>query len=64
MRLTRALGVHAALAVNLVPELGLLLENPPLAVVNTQSADSRMRFIMMAHRLVRRLPPRTDRWFC
>ncbi len=52
MRLTRALGVHAALAVNLVPELGLLLENPPLAVVNTQAADSRMRFNMMAHRLV------------
>jgi predicted ATPase len=52
MRLTRALGVHAALAVNLVPELGLLLENPPSTVVNTQSADSRMRFNLMAHRLV------------
>lgn len=52
MRLTRALGVHAALAVNLVPELGLLLENPSLTIVNTQSADSRMRFNLMAHRLV------------
>ncbi|MGK9175892.1 AAA family ATPase [Yokenella regensburgei] len=52
MRLTRALGSHAALAIKLVPELGLLLDNRQLTVVNTQSADTRMRFNLMAHRLV------------
>lgn len=52
MRLTRSLGSYAALAINLVPELGPLLDNPPLKVVNTRSADARMRFNLMAHRLV------------
>jgi predicted ATPase/signal transduction histidine kinase len=52
MRLTRSLGSYAALAIKLVPELGLLLDNRQLTVVNTQSADTRMRFNLMAHRLV------------
>ncbi|WP_437889341.1 trifunctional serine/threonine-protein kinase/ATP-binding protein/sensor histidine kinase [Phytobacter sp. V91] len=52
MRLARSLGSHAALAIKLVPELGLLLDSRQLTVVNTQSADTRMRFNLMAHRLV------------
>jgi len=52
MRLTRSLGSDAALAIKLVPELGLLLDDRQLTVVNTQSADTRMRFNLMAHRLV------------
>lgn len=51
-RLAQMPDLDAALAVRLVPELGLLLDSPSLAGVDTRSADSRMRFNLMARRLV------------
>ena len=51
-RLTRALGSYAVLAVKLVPELGLLLDNRSLTVGDLDSTDARARFNQMASRLV------------
>lgn len=53
LRLTQALGSYAGLAVNLVPELGLLLESKPLMPADMHSADARVRFNQMAHGLVK-----------
>ena len=51
-RLRQALGSHVGLAVNLVPELGLLLASKPLLPADMHSADARLRFNQMAHCLV------------
>ncbi len=51
-RLTRALGSYAVLAVKLVPELGLLLDNRALTVGDLGSTDARARFNQMASRLM------------
>lgn len=51
-RLSQALGHHRELAVNLVPELGLLLESKPLPPADMHSADARLRFNQMAYCLV------------
>ena len=51
-RLSQALGDDQGLAVNLVPELGLLLESKPLSPGDMHSADARLRFNQMAQRLV------------
>jgi predicted ATPase/C4-dicarboxylate-specific signal transduction histidine kinase len=47
-RLTQALGSYAGLAVNLVPELGLLLESKARLPADMHSADARVRFNQMA----------------
>ncbi|WP_275554646.1 AAA family ATPase [Mixta sp. Marseille-Q2659] len=52
-RLSRALGNYAGLAVNLVPELGLLLDSKAQLPADMHSADARLRFNQMAHGLVR-----------
>ncbi len=51
-RLTRVLGSYAVLAVKLVPELGLLLDNCSLTAGDPDSTDARARFNQMASRLV------------
>ena len=51
-RLTRTLGSYAVLAVKLVPELGLLLDNRALTAGDLDSTDARARFNQMAYRLV------------
>ncbi|EIY5101882.1 trifunctional serine/threonine-protein kinase/ATP-binding protein/sensor histidine kinase [Klebsiella variicola] len=52
-RLSRALEGHEALAVSLVPELGLLLESKPRFSTDTFSTDTRARFSHMVLVLVK-----------
>ncbi len=53
IRLSRALEGHEALAVSLVPELGLLLESKPRFSADTFSIDARARFSHMVLALVK-----------
>lgn len=53
IRLSRALEGHEALAVSLVPELGLLLESKPRFSPDTFSIDARARFSHMVLALVK-----------
>ncbi|XES85114.1 AAA family ATPase [Franconibacter pulveris] len=57
-RLAHALGSYAGLAVNLVPELGLLLESKTFMPADVRAADARARCNQMAARLVAALSSR------
>lgn len=58
LRLSRALGSYAGLAVNLVPELGLLLESKTFMPADVHAADARERCNQMIWRLVEALAGR------
>ncbi|STD25618.1 PAS sensor protein [Enterobacter asburiae] len=63
IRLSRALEGHEALAVSLVPELGLLLESKPRFSADTFSIDARARFSHIGAGAGKKpLPRRAARW--
>lgn len=64
IRLSRALEGYEELAVSLVPELNLLLENKPRFSADTFSIDARARFSHMVLALVKTFATGARRWCC